>query len=327
MERELVEAFLEAFAVGDAFGKSTEYCSRQAIEKKFNRIDTILDPQTALSHRDLSYGRVTDDTEQNVYLIKEYARQGSIDATDTAKALLKWVDETDAVHYMGPSSMKALRAIRDGKNIGTAGIEGTTCGGIMRVPAAFLFSTPETLEENVIECLKPTHFTAVAIEAAMAYAYALQAAFENKNIHEIIERACEGARIGLGYGNTELTAGVGPSVATRALFLERTIPSLKSEHDLKCLLYDVIGSTLASADVAACVFGLLLYAKSDVRLAIRLATETGGDTDTIASLAAGLCTIYGKGHNLDTTMVQLVSESNNLDFGELAKLVTNGGAL
>lgn len=33
MERELVEAFLEAFAVGDAFGKATEYCSRQAIEK------------------------------------------------------------------------------------------------------------------------------------------------------------------------------------------------------------------------------------------------------------------------------------------------------
>jgi len=60
---------------------------------------------------------------------------------------------------------------------------------------------------------------------------------------------------------------------------------------------------------------------------MRAVSNFNASQSDIVAVAAGLCTIYGKGHNLDTTMVQLVSESNNLDFGELAKLVTNGGAL
>ena len=58
-------------------------------------------------------------------------------------------------------------------------------------------------------------------------------------------------------------------------------------------------------------------------LAIRLATEMGGDTDTIACLAAGLCTMYAGQHNLPAEMVKLVSDANHLDFDALAELVVS----
>lgn len=322
MDKNLIRQFLEAFAVGDAFGKTTETCSRQSIESRYGRIDRMFKPEESLSHEDLGYGQVTDDTEQNVYLIREYYKRGCVDVYDTAMCLLRWFEETKSYKVIGPSSLNALTTIRDGGDIETAGIHGTTCGGIMRTPAAFLFSTKDNLEENVVKCLKPTHFTAVANEAAMAYAYALQeASKEDSTIGSILEQACLGASVGFSHGSTYRCSGVGPSVSARILFLENQVPLLKDEREFKVLMYDVLGSTMASCDVASSVFGLLLFTKGNVSQTIRLATETGGDTDTIACLAAGLCTLYSKGHNIDRSLVELVEKTNDIDFEELSNLV------
>ena len=168
MKKELIRSLLEAFAVGDAYGKATEYCSLEQVQAHYSRIDELLPPEKAIAHQDLFYGQVTDDTEQNVYLLREYARQGRVTPYDTAMCLLRWVQETDAAtKYIGPNSLKALRAIEQGADVTTAGTGGTTCGGMMRAPVAFLFSTPDTLTQNVVTCLMPTHNTSVAIEAAM----------------------------------------------------------------------------------------------------------------------------------------------------------------
>lgn len=323
MDRKLIKAFLEAFAVGDAYGKTTEYCSRETIEQKLGKIRTILRPEESLSHKDLPYGTVTDDTEQNVYLIKEYARKCRIDALDTAECLLHWWKETDAERYMGPSSLSALISISKGKSPNEAGMNGTTCGGVMRVPSAFLFSTEATLERNVVQCLLPTHNTSVAIEAAMAYAYALmEAAKDGSTVDGILKTAIEGGKRGRVYGNRERIAGVSPSVPARIDFIRRNIFPDSSAEYVKRFLYDVIGATMSSSDVVSCVFGIFCLVRDDVALAIELATEMGGDTDTIGCLAAGLCTLYAKGHNIPKEEVKLVSDANNLDFDELASAVT-----
>ena len=112
-----------------------------------------------------------------------------------------------------------------------------------------------------------------------------------------------------------------PSCAARLRFLQKVIPTLQNEQQVKEFLYGVIGATLASADVCACSFGLFLYAQKDTALAIRLATEMGGDSDTIACLAAVLCTLYAGGHNLPRFMIELVEKANHLDFAALADTV------
>ena len=122
MKKELIQSFLEAFAVGDAYGKATEYCSLEQVQAHYSRIDELLPPEKAIAHQDLFYGQVTDDTEQNVYLLREYARQGRVTPYDTAMCLLRWVQETDAAtKYIGPNSLKALRAIEQGADVTTAG--------------------------------------------------------------------------------------------------------------------------------------------------------------------------------------------------------------
>lgn len=111
MNKALIQSFIEAYAVGDAFGKATEYCSQQQIEEAYPCIQELLPPEKSLSHQGLVHGQVTDDTEQNVYLIHEYAEKETVDPYDTAKCLVRWVTETDATKYIGPNSLRALKAI------------------------------------------------------------------------------------------------------------------------------------------------------------------------------------------------------------------------
>lgn len=324
MKKELIKNFLQAFAVGDAFGKVTEYCSRKEIEKNYSNITTILPPSLSLSHKDLLHGRVTDDTEQVVYLIKTYSEKKRVDSYDTALTLLSWLEECNAYSYMGPSSLKALSYIKNGGDIEKAGINGTTCGGLMRSPAAFLFSNETNIICNTYNCLKPTHNTSLAMEAAISYTFALMEAKKSSaTIESIMEKAKEGAEIGSRYGNSERTNGVGPSLYSRIVFLEKTIPKIRSDKELKILLYDILGTTLSSIDCASSVFGLFLYTKGDVIRVIENATETGGDTDTISSLGASLSTLYRKGHNIDQSMIDLVSKANNINFDYLTELIYN----
>lgn len=326
MDKRLVRLFLEALAVGDAYGKATEYCTRQEIAGRYERIGRILPPQEALAHKDLAWGSVTDDTEQNIYLIREYARTGMIDAKSTALCLLRWMEETDAMKYIGPSSLHALRFIQDGGDIDAAGSCGTTCGGIMRTPSAFLFSTHESLERNVVECLRPTHNTAVAMEAAMSYAYALEEASRVEcTLESVLERAKVGAALGRLHGDAARTNGVGPSVSARIDFLGRLVDKDISDQALEELLYDVIGSTMASADVACAVFAIFMHTRGDAARAIEIATMTGGDSDTIACLAAGLCTLFSKGHDIPQEEIALVEQANGLDFDGIADMIVGKG--
>ena len=322
MNKAIVKAFLEAFAVGDAYGKATEQCTRQEIEARYDRVETLLTPEESLTHEDLFHGQVTDDTEQVVYLIRAYHEKGCITPYDTAMALLRWVNETDAANkYIGANSLNALRSIAEGADVTRTGLNGITCGGMMRTPAAVFMSREEELVQSVVNCLMPTHYTGVAIESAMCYAYAMRAALKGCDLQTILEEACIGAEVGKPYGSQLRVAAAAPSCAARIRFLSRMLPTLESEQELKAFLYDVLGTTQASCDCCAAAFALLIWAKEDVHLAIRLATEMGGDTDTIACLAAGLCMLYAGGHNLPEDMVQLVSCANKLDFDELAGMV------
>lgn len=325
MKQTEIRSFLEALAVGDAFGKATEYCAQAEIKEKLGKVIDLLPPERSLTHQDLFYGQVTDDTEQNVRLIYTYAETGEITAHNTAASLLKWVRETDAADkYMGPSTLAALKKIEAGEDITQAGLKGTTCGGLMRTPSAFLMSAPERLVESVVDCLIPTHNTAAAMEAAMAYAFALRAAADHASVEAICDAACEGAEIGSQYGSHFRLAAVVPSCAARIRYLQEILHTLKDEEALKSFLYNIYGTTLAACDVCAAVFGLFLWAKEDVYLAIRLATEMGGDTDTISCLAASLCCLYAGKHNLPSNMVQLVASANKLDFDALAALAITG---
>jgi ADP-ribosylglycohydrolase len=142
-----IEAILEGFAVGDAMGMSTEFMTRTQIAKTLGEVTTLVESHLSANHSDLPKGSVTDDTEQTLYLLDRYLKQG-VTIDSTVEGLLAWIDESDAVakRYIGPSSLKALKAIKDGVDPKEAGKHGTTCGGLMRTLAPTLYALAKNLD-------------------------------------------------------------------------------------------------------------------------------------------------------------------------------------
>lgn len=283
-----IDAALLSFACGDALGMATEFMTRDQIERAFpDGVTRLLSQKDSQNHGNLPPGSVTDDTEQVGYLLERYRAKGQVTVADTVDALLVWIRETRAVekHYIGPSSLKALTAIENGADPATAGT-GTTCGGIMRIPAAVCFDPDQTMDrlrKNVRAALLPTHNTSEALEASGCYGAALLTALNGGTVAEVVEAALE---------NGPLTEALAPwrgcAASSAARIREAASWGRLPDEELFHRLYDLWGTGLPSVDVCGAVFALFLAAEGSAYRAISLGASLGGDTDTIAALAGAL---------------------------------------
>ena len=323
----LIRGILIAYAVGDAMGMPTEFMTRAEISSRFGLVDRLLEPSQSKNHPNLPKASITDDTEQVCTLLEEYSEKDSIDPYITAKRLLRWMRDSNAIEkgYIGPSSRLALEAIERGESPEEAGKKGTTCGGVMRSPAAVLFATARQrpLANCVRACLIPTHNTQLAMEPAMAYGYALHAAICGKDIEEILSEAKKGVEAVQTAPDSQGYPQCEASVMARLLYFERLASSFSDTDEVLDFIYYVYGTTLASVDVAAAAMCIFLSAMDDVWLSIRMGASVGGDTDTIAALAGALSSAYALSHgqslNIPEAIVSEVLESNKLDFDRLAE--------
>ncbi|HQE69438.1 MAG TPA: ADP-ribosylglycohydrolase family protein [Rectinema sp.] len=323
----LIRGILTAYAVGDAMGMPTEFMTRAEISSRFGLVDRLLEPSQSKNHPNLPKASITDDTEQVCTLLEEYSEKDSIDPYITAKRLLRWMRDSNAIEkgYIGPSSRLALEAIERGESPEEAGKKGTTCGGVMRSPAAVLFATARQrpLANCVRACLIPTHNTQLAMEPAMAYGYALHAAICGKDIEGILSEAKKGAEAAQAAPDSQVYPQCGASVVARLLHFKELASSFSSPDEVLDFIYYVYGTTLASVDVATAAMCIFLSAKDDVWLSIRMGTSVGGDTDTIAALAGALSAAYALSHgqslNIPKAIVSEVLENNKLDFDRLAE--------
>lgn len=311
------KAILEAFAAGDAVGMPTEFMTQEEIGSVLgpDGVTGLIPAEKSFHHSNLPMGSVTDDTEQVLYLLHAYRRDGCVSVENTVSALEAWITETGAAekHYIGPSSLRALSKIREGEDPAVAGQSGTTCGGIMRVPAAVLWNPAAddaTLTDGILCSLMPTHNTSEALEAAGAYGFALSCAIRGGSFEEIFTAAERGGRMLLQRA---------PWIACAASSVER----LKAARDLprdrekiKRTLFYLWGTGLPSADVCGAVFAVFAYARANVWEAIRLSAELGGDTDTIGALSAALCAAYAGGHNIPETVISVIRKQNAALFAE-----------
>ena len=325
-----LRSLLEAFAVGDAVGMATEFMTRREIVERFSMVGGLTDPALSRNHGDLRRGQVTDDTEQVLCLLDEYCLSGCIDPKRTAERLLRWVRESGAIEkrYIGPSSKAALQAIAEGADPAEAGKRGTTCGGVMRSPSAALFALCRglPLAESVRGCLLPTHNTEPALGAAVAYARALESALGGGSPDEVAAAAASGEAEGASLAPWPLCA---PSVATRVACFRSLMAGFGGSDAALDFLYNVFGTGLESADVAAAALCVYFWAPDDPWLCVRMGASVGGDTDTIAALAgmlaAATCAAKGKGHGIPEDILAEVVAGNGLDLASLAERVASDG--
>ena len=294
------------FACGDAVGKATEFMTPQDIRSVFGSISSMPDISLSITHADLPRYAVTDDTEQNLWLLRRYLKDREVSIENTVDELLKWIDGTGAVdkHYIGPSSLKALQGIRIGEDPLKAGINGTTCGGIMRVPAAVFASRLLNLDMDtcIYNALVCTHNNSIALESAYAYAYALSYALANPGCSnkDLLGKAKEGCTVGLSKAPW---ISAGASLLDRLIFLEKMDLRRYEEQAFKSFIYGVLGTGLPSYETASAVFALLLYTDDPVKTMF-LSAELGGDTDTIGALA---CSLSGV-RNLEAEMPEEIEK-------------------
>ena len=321
-----LRALLEAFAVGDAVGMATEFMTRREIVERFGMVSGLTDPALSKNHGDLRRGQVTDDTEQVLCLLDEYCLAGKIDPRRTAERLLRWARESGAVEkrYIGPSSKAALQAIAEGADPAEAGKRGTTCGGVMRSPSAALYALCRglPLAESVRGCLLPTHNTEPALGAGVAYARALEFALGGGSPDEVAAAASSGEAEGAAFAPWPLCAA---SVGGRLAHFRSIMAGFGGPGAVLDFLYNVFGTGLESADVAAAALCIYFWAPGDPWLCIRMGASAGGDTDTIAALAgmlaASTCAAKGRGHGIPEGVLAEVIAGNNLDLAAVAARV------
>src|SRR3954447_3488643 len=121
---------LYGIAVGDAMGTAA-YLVRSESVAKLGRITGFLAPDPVHPiHRGFRRGQVTDDTEQTIALAEAIIADGDVTVGGVARALVRWYDAVggDEARWVGPSTRRALQAIKAGADPHTTGHYGTTNG-------------------------------------------------------------------------------------------------------------------------------------------------------------------------------------------------------
>ncbi|MDW8351001.1 MAG: ADP-ribosylglycohydrolase family protein [Anaerolineae bacterium] len=278
-------------ALGDAFGMPA-LLSPEQTRARFGRITGFIPaPDDHPVHAGLPAGRITDDTEQAIWLAREIIRAGGVTLEGAARAILAWYDAIDGDHcvFVGPSTRRGVANIRAGMDLQRTGLGGDTNGAAMRASVVGLIhpSDVEGAAHDAALTAIPTHNTRVACAAAAAVAGAVARALDpHTELRDILEASIQAAKIGEQLGAPAL----GASVARRIEFaVSLARDELGDEADRIQAIYDLIGTGLPASEAVPAAMGVVALAEGDPMRAAVLAAELSGDADTIGAIACAVC--------------------------------------
>jgi ADP-ribosylglycohydrolase len=316
---------LAGVACGDAMGMPTSMMSPQSIHKAFpGGIDAFqLPPAGHPIHGGFVAGQVTDDTMQTLVVADAILGDGKVIPRNLALRLLEWAESLNGFEslLLGPSSLRALRAIKEGKDITRTGAFGDTNGACMRIsPIGIIHpgEIRETVDDVALACL-PTHNTDIAIAGASAVACAIAAGINNAGtVDDVILAARAGADLGMLRGNPWF----GASIVRRLELALQFVATHSLEEDVLGYLYECIGAGVAVTETVPVCLALVKFAAGDPVRTIMLAANLGGDADTIASIAGGIAGAYAGIDAFPPEYLRRIEEVNHLDLESYAYRLT-----
>ena len=278
---------LAGVALGDSLGRATEFMTREQIRARYGWLDHFAEPmETHPAHGD-PLGKITDDTEQTLIIARLLADGKPLTPEGVAAALVEWAKKGISP-YLGPSTRRALTRLMDGESPHETGKQGTTNGAAMRVAPigiAHVGDIQGALRDAVAASI-PTHNTHNAIQSAAAVACAVAVAMTHAaTIDRIIQAAQEGAERGRAFGAWSWATPLEKRIEL-AVRLVNQSPNLDSALQS---LYDFVGVGLDPAESVASAIGVVIAVRGDPMQAILAGVNIGGDTDTIAAIAGGIC--------------------------------------
>jgi ADP-ribosylglycohydrolase len=279
-----VLACLHGIATGDAVGKQTENLSREDVQRWYpNGVNGFEGPPGTPIPRyrgnkkhEWLVGETTDDTERTLAVASAIIRDGGVMHTSVGRQLLKC---RKCVHP-GIKSLWDFHESGDPARV-AQGHDG--CGAAVRVAPVGILYRPERLPDLVAaarEASISTHGGTLALAGAAATAAAVSAAVDGLSAVEIIDLARRAAAMAEREHTDPPTTSF--TEALDGLFHE--LRQLRAFHPEELAARYFPNNPLTIVPLALA----LATITDSAQVAILLATNTGGDSDSVASIAGGI---------------------------------------
>jgi ADP-ribosylglycohydrolase len=258
-------------AVGDALGMPTEGYTAREINSKFGPVREMMPAPEGHFHSGLSAGQFTDDTEETLLLAESLIEASGFSADRFAEKLTAWGAAWTLDERLNRGVGFATRCAVESMIAGTAwqqsGLAIPTCGSAMRAaPIGLLYNFDLNIVKSYADLQSlPTHTSAAARAAAVAVAVGVALSLNGFSKEMILRNAASQA--------SHLDA----YFAERLLWVG-TLLDLQPEDALGVIR----NSPLASETVPAAFYCFLKFGPQE---ALIMAASSGGDTDSIASIA------------------------------------------
>ena len=324
----LTDRALGAFyglALGDALGMPTQSFSRGEVLTRFGHITTLENaPADQPIAPGMVAGSITDDTEQAI-LVGQLLVEGnaSIDPNQLARRLITWESGMQAKgsqDLLGPSTKRAIEMILAGHSPEQSGRYGTTNGAAMRITPVGIASDieqPERFINTVVQACQVTHNTSLGIASAAAVAAVISSGINGKKLEHALNAGTEMAFIAEHHGHWVAGGRIGPRIRWA-----RQASSECNPDNLGDLLYDVIGTSVASQESVVTAFALaqrVASAKLGSFDALCMAASLGGDTDTIAAILGAMLGACGGLELWPAALIEQIVEVNTLQLEPLVR--------
>jgi ADP-ribosylglycohydrolase len=324
----LLDRALGAFyglALGDALGMPTQSLSRAQIKHRFGAITALEDagadqPIAA----NMPGGSITDDTEQAILVGQLLIDgKGRIEPSVLAQRLIEWeavMRAKGSQDLLGPSTKRAIEMILAGVSPEEAGRYGTTNGAAMRITPVGIatdVANPEHFIRAVVQACQVTHNTSLGISSAAAVAAVVSAGINGMDLGEALHLGMQMAQQAEHHGHWV----AGGRIASRISWA-RTVSIDSDKALLADLLYDVIGTSVASQESVVVSFALaqqVAVGEMGAFEALCMAASLGGDTDTIAAILGAMLGACLGMQSWPTELIEQVKKVNHLELEPLVQ--------
>ncbi len=261
-------------AVGDALGMPVEGYSAEEIESKFGRVKDMMPAPEGHFHSGLGAGQFTDDTEETLLLAESMIEASGFSAERFADKLMSWgslwtLDEklNRGVGFTTRSSVESMLA---GTSWKESGLTIPTCGSAMRAaPIGLLYRCDLSLAGRYADLQSiPTHCGPAARAGAIAVAVGVALCLQGFPKDTVLRTA------------SSLAGKADKSFADRLLWIGTLL-----DQEPPLALAAIGNSPEVSETVPAAFY---CYMKFEPEEALIAAASSGGDTDSIASIAGSL---------------------------------------
>jgi len=312
-------------AMGDALGMPTQSLSREQIKARFGTLSTFEDagPFQPIAPN-MPKGSITDDTEQAILVARLLiAGQGEIAPQALANSLIEWEAEMRAKgshDLLGPSTKRAIEMILSGHSVEEAGRYGTTNGAAMRItPVGIMANIADAAAfmPKVLQACQVTHNTSLGIASAAAIAAVISSGINGNDLSSALAVGIRAAYDGERHGHWIAGGRIGPRIQWA-----RQLCADVDNSELAELLYDVVGTSVASQESVVAAFALasqVAAEKLDPFAALCMAAGIGGDTDTIAAVLGAMLGACGGMDIWPAELIEHLKATNSLALEPLVE--------